>query len=77
MSKAVTYLNVFPGEEPPTIVHAPTCMVVLSTAEVSPLWLAKVSKWIVESGTSYMMALGFQASEWDDAVDWANIDRYA
>jgi hypothetical protein len=75
-SDSLLYLHLTPGSMPPDIVAAPTRMVVVVEADVSPAWQALVSHWIIQSGCLYMMAWGIDCSAWDDSVDYANMDQH-
>lgn len=33
-----------------------------------------IAEWLVKTGCLYMVAWGDQCSEWDDAVDWVNLE---
>jgi hypothetical protein len=66
-----------PGSALPVIAVKPSRFVVVIEAEVSDVWQKLVSEWMVESGCLYMMAWGRDCSIWHDAVDSANIEKFA
>ena len=43
---------------------------------VSDEWQTHVSQWLVESGCLYAMVWGQDCGTWDDAIDWADIERF-
>lgn len=51
------------------------CVVILNE-RVSFECRTLVSKWLVETGCLYMMAWGANCGDWDDSVDWANIEQF-
>jgi hypothetical protein len=74
---SINYLQLAPGTHPPDIAALkPFLAVVVIEEEVSSEWRDSTSDWLVKSGCMYMMAWGANCSEWDDAVDMANIQLF-
>jgi hypothetical protein len=73
----ITYLLIRPGEELPDITKLkPFLSILVSQETVDPAWREAVSKWLVKSGCTYMLAWGEECSAWEDAVDLANIEQF-
>lgn len=73
----ISYIHLPHGRLPPDIGDKrPFRAVVVLEQATSPEWRANVSEWLVRSGCLYMMAWGQDSSDWDDSVDWANIDAF-
>jgi hypothetical protein len=74
---APNYLHLKPGTVLPELDGVrPFKAVVIIEAEVTPDWQTLVSDWLVRSGCRYMMAWGLNCSDWDDSVDYANLDAF-
>jgi hypothetical protein len=72
----LTYIHLRPDGLLPDIQHMPPYKaVVLIEDAASPDWQDRLSHWLVSSGCRYMLAQGERCSEWEDAVDWAAIDK--
>lgn len=50
--------------------------VIVAETEVSAEWMSAVSEWLVMSGCLYAMSQGPQASQWDTAIDLANLKAH-
>ena len=73
----ITYLQLRPGEELSDIAKLkPFLAIVVSEETVDSAWREAVSKWLVKSGCTYMLAWGNECSAWEDAVDLANIEQF-
>ncbi len=71
------YLHLRPGTALPSIpLPAPFRAVVIDELGAPPTWQAAVSTWLVEGGCRYMLAWGPGSTTWDDAVDFANLERF-
>jgi hypothetical protein len=70
------YLHLPPEHAPPALAKAASKFIVIIEAQVSNEWRNAVSDWMVDCGCLYMMAWGQDCGEWDDAVDWANLERF-
>jgi len=44
--------------------------------EATPEWRARICNWLVEQGCLYAIAWGIDCSEWDDEIDWTNIEAF-
>jgi hypothetical protein len=71
-----SYLHLIPESGLPEISAAPTKCIVVVEAVVSYQWQKHVCEWMLASGCLYMMGWGHDCNAWDDAMDWANIDKY-
>lgn len=77
MSAQTHYLHLPPGGiTPPLPSFRPFLAVVIAEAPITPDWQATVSDWLVQAGCLYMLAWGVGCSSWDDAVDFANLERF-
>jgi len=75
--KILTYLQLPPGGEPPALDHlSPFLAIVLAEEEVTELWQAEISRWLVASGCRYLLAWGKDCEAWHDMVDDANLERF-
>ncbi len=73
----ITYLQLRPGEELSDITKLkPFLAIVVSEETADPAWRDAVSKWLVKSGCTYMLAWGKECTAWEDAVDLANIEQF-
>jgi hypothetical protein len=71
------YLQLIPeGAVPDISALKPFLAVLVIEVPVSHQWQDLVSRWLVRSGCIYMMAWGLNCSEWDDSVDFANIEQF-
>lgn len=71
------YFRISEGEPLPDVSpHAPFKAVLVLDGDYSAAWQHVVSDWLVRSGCLYMMAWGIHCSDWDDSVDWANIEAF-
>lgn len=69
----VTYLQLSPGQTPPSLEGYPPFKAVLVIEQpFTDEWQSLVSEWLVWSGCLYMCAWGLDCSSWDDSVDHAN-----
>ncbi len=55
----------------------PYTALVIIDANVTNDWRNEVSAWLVDTGCLVMMAWGNDCSLWDDAVDWANLEKFS
>ena len=77
MVDEVTYLHVLPGITPAKpAIHTPFKTVIVAESNVDPAWMVDVCDRLIEAGCLYIMAWGEQGSLWDDAGDWANLERH-
>jgi hypothetical protein len=75
--KILTYLQLPPGSELPTLDHlSPFLAIVLAEEEVTELWQAEVSRWLVASGCRYLLAWGKDCEAWHDMVDDAALEAF-
>ncbi len=71
------YLQLIPeGAVPDISALKPFLAVLVIEVPVSHQWQDQVSRWLVRSGCIYMMAWGLNCNEWDDSVDFANIEQF-
>jgi hypothetical protein len=49
--------------------------VVAAEVTVSAKWMSAVSEWLMRSGCMYAMAWGPQGTNWDTAIDEANLEK--
>jgi hypothetical protein len=74
---SLRYLQLIPDQALPDIsVLKPFLAVLVIEEPVSQQWQDQVSRWLVKSGCIFMMAWGLNCSEWDDSVDFANIEQF-
>lgn len=67
-------LHLKPGDALPAFASgSPFKAVVVIDCDVTPVWQALVSEWLVRIGCRYMMAWGHKCGEWDSSVDEANL----
>ncbi|MFZ6873372.1 DUF7684 family protein [Undibacterium sp. Di27W] len=77
MTNNIVYLHLKPDTVPDDIsALAPYLAIVVIDAEVTSEWRWEISKWLVHSGCLYMIAWGPECSLWDDAVDWAHMEKF-
>lgn len=77
MTALPAYFHLPPGSSLPELSHlAPFRAVVIIDTQVTPEWQAKVSAWLVRSGSLYVQSWGQDCSAWDDSVDMANIEQF-
>ena len=74
--ETLRYLHLKPESHVTELAWRPTHIVVIAELAVSPDWQWAVSAWMLRAGCLYMMAWGCDCSSWDDAVDFADIDRF-
>jgi hypothetical protein len=75
--KILTYLQLPPGGEPPALDHlSPFLAIVLAEEEVTELWQAEISRWLVASGCRYLLAWGKDCEAWHDMVDDAALEAF-
>jgi hypothetical protein len=75
--KILTYLQLPPGSEPPALDHlSPFLAIVLAEEEVTELWQAEISRWLVASGCRYLLAWGKDCEAWHDMVDDAALEAF-
>ncbi len=72
----VYYIHLRPNDPlPPALtLIAPNKVVVLAEHAVETAWQNALCDWLVSSGCRYAMAWGVDATVWDDAFDWADLD---
>lgn len=70
------YIHLPAGAELPSTSNKPRRVLVLVEQDVDTEWQDAVSRWIVDSGCLFMMALGRKCSTWDDSVDHAKFEKY-
>ncbi|NGM49440.1 hypothetical protein G5B46_07470 [Caulobacter sp. 602-2] len=70
----LAYLHLPPGAPPATLpVAAPFKAVLVLETPADPVWRARVSTWLVDSGCLYAMTWGAGCEAWHDAIDDAFI----
>ncbi len=75
---AIHYLQLKPeGDLPDISTLKPFLAVLVIEEPQSATWRVKASQWLVKSGCIYMMAWGSDCSDWEDAVDLANIEQFS
>lgn len=75
MSSEIQFIHLDEEWSLPSLDHVgPFRAVILSETPIDEIWRSEVAVWLVRSGCLYMMAWGVECSEWDTAVDIANID---
>ena len=71
------YLQLPAECNPPDFSHLnPFKCVVIIEDPVTNEWRKLISDWLVDCGCKYMMAWGSDCSLWDDAVDFACIEKH-
>ena len=74
---SLQYIQLKPEQAMPDISALKPFLAVLVIEEpISQPWQGLVSRWLVRSGCIYMMAWGLNCSDWDDSVDFANIEQF-
>ena len=78
MSESSTsYLHLRPEVELPALVlPRPFRAVLVLESRVGSAWQACVSRWLVDAGGLYALAVGAECSSWDDSIDEANIEKF-
>lgn len=75
--KILTYLQLPPGGEAPALEHlSPFLAIVLAEEEVTELWQAEISRWLVASGCRYLLAWGRDCEAWHDMVEDAALEAF-
>jgi hypothetical protein len=75
--KILTYLQLPPGSDLPALDHlSPFLAIVLAEEEVTELWQAEASRWLVASGCRYLLAWGKDCEAWHDMVEDAALEAY-
>jgi len=75
--KILTYLQLPPGGEAPALDHlSPFLAIVLAEEEVTELWQAEISRWLVASGCRYLLAWGKDCEAWHDMVEDAALEAF-
>jgi hypothetical protein len=75
--KILTYLQLPPGSDLPALDHlSPFLAIVLAEEEVTELWQAEVSRWLVASGCRYLLAWGKDCESWHDMVEDAALEAH-
>lgn len=76
-NKSVKYLHLPPDGALPELggMHRFKAIVAVES-EVPQMWMWDASRWLVSSGCRYMLAWGTGCSEWAEAVDDANLERF-
>jgi hypothetical protein len=75
--KILTYLQLPPGSEAPALEHlSPFLAIVLAEEEVTELWQAEISRWLVASGCRYLLAWGRDCEAWHDMVEDAALEAF-
>lgn len=73
----VHYLRISQSDPLPAIAEfRPFKAVVIIGRAYSEDWQSAASKWLVDSGCLSMMAWGENCTSWDDAVDFAMLERF-
>ena len=71
------YVHLPPEAVPPVLPFGePFRAVVAAEVAVSVTWMSAVSEWLVRSGCLYAMAWGPQGTNWDNAIDEANLEEH-
>lgn len=72
------YLRFVDGDHLPIIKDFyPFKALLILDSKVSIDWQEKSAKWLVNQGCLYMLAWGQDCSNWEDAVDLANIETFS
>jgi hypothetical protein len=75
--KTLTYLQLPPGSDAPALDHlSPFLAIVLAEEEVTELWQAEISRWLVASGCRYLLAWGKDCEAWHDMVEDAALEAF-
>jgi hypothetical protein len=75
--KILTYLQLPPGGAAPALDHlSPFLAIVLAEEEVTELWQAEISRWLVASGCRYLLAWGKDCEAWHDMVEDAALEAF-
>src|SRR6476661_6903477 len=75
--KILTYLQLPPDGALPNLDHlSPFLAIVLADEEVTELWQAEVSRWLVAAGCRYLLAWGKDCEGWHDMVDDAALEAF-
>ena len=76
-NKLLKYIQLDPGNDLPDISDLrPFKAIVVIEDEVPQIWQWEVSRWLVQSGCSYMMAWGKECGSWEESVDEANQEAF-
>ena len=71
------YLRVQEGDPLPDVGRRKAFKAIIVVEQpVSTEWRVQVSTWLVDSGCLCAMAWGHDCSAWDDAIDWADMERF-
>ncbi|MEM9085775.1 MAG: hypothetical protein AAGB23_07620 [Pseudomonadota bacterium] len=70
------YLQLGPGQQPPSLEAKPYRLIIVADAEVPDEWRKRVANWIWSIGARYVIAWGCSCEEWHDSVDWANLEAF-
>ena len=77
MAMSATYLHLVPEQRLPDLPGTePFRAVVILDAAPSSTWRHTVSKWLVDAHCLYAVVCGKNSAEWDDAIDFANIEKF-
>jgi hypothetical protein len=77
MSESIHYIHIQPELAPTALVlPRPFRSVLVLESKVSPSWRALISRWLVDAGCLFALAVGPDCSSWDDSIDVANIERF-
>lgn len=77
MNAPLRYLHLPPEAPlPPHPFSQPFRAVVAAEVMVSPDWMSTVSEWLVDGGCLFAMAWGLQGTDWDTAIDEANLEKH-
>lgn len=55
--------------------NSPYAAVLILEVSTSKDWMYQLSDFLVNTGFRYMMAWGVNCSQWDDSVDFANLEK--
>lgn len=78
MSKhPLKYIRLQSGDALPALDEPhPFKAIVVIDEEVSQIWQWDVSRWLVQSGCSYVMACGTDCVSWEESVNEANLEAF-
>ena len=75
--KESMYIRILNDDPLPDLSYLkPFKAVVIIEELVSTSYQDHVSRWLVDQGCRFMCAWGLKCSEWDDSVDYANIEQF-
>lgn len=77
MTTLCTYLHIMPEARLPHFAATtPFKAIVIIETEVSADWQYKLCRDLIDAHCLYALAWGTCCSSWDDAFDWANLEKF-